>query len=153
MIFTECTCCGKDFPKLNPTKIEGAIIDVCERCSRFGTKVSVSQPLPYTPIKNTISVAKLEEDGMELVPEYGKLITQVRESKGLSRYDFAIKLNEKESILKRIEDQDFEPHEDLVKRIENFLDIRLREKVDGTLLRRDEKKKIDLTVGDIVEVS
>lgn len=149
----ECTCCGKDFPRLNPTKIEGAVIEVCERCSKFGTKVSVHQPEVYASVKKTITVNDLENSALELVPEYGKLITRVRESKGLSRYDFAIKINEKESVLKRVEDQEFEPQDDLVKKIETFLDIRLKEKVDGTFLRRDEKKKIDLTVGDIVEVN
>lgn len=154
MIDIECNCCGKEFPRLNPTRIEGAIIEVCERCSRFGTKVeiSVSKAIGYTPIKNTMKITELDNLNLELIPEYGRLIAKIRESKGLTRYDFAKKINEKESIVKRIEDQEFEPDEELIKRIENFLDIHLRERVDGTILRQREKRRINLTVGDVIEV-
>ena len=88
-----------------------------------------------------------------MVPEYGKLVAKVRESKGLTRYDFAQKINEKESILKRIEDEDFEPSEDLISKIEDFLDIRLKERYEGILLRQREKRRPPLTVRDVIEVS
>ena len=40
-----------------------------------------------------------------------------------------------------------------LRKIEDFLDIRLREKIEGTILRQRVKKKLDLTLGDVVEVS
>ena len=138
---------------MNPTKIEGAVIEVCERCSKFGTKADVSKTISYTPIKNTIKLSALDSVDFELMSEYGKLIAKVRESKGLTRYDFAKRINEKESVVKRLEDQEFEPAEELVRKIEDFLDIRLREKIKGTIFHRREKKRPDLTVGDVVEVS
>ena len=134
-------------------KIEGAVIEVCERCSRFGTKVNVPQPSAYNPIKNTIQIAELGNSDLELVPEYGKLIVKVRESKGLTRYDFAKRINEKESVVKRLEEEEFEPDGQMIKKIEDFLDIRLQEKYEGVVLRQREKKRPDLTVGDVVEVS
>ena len=88
-----------------------------------------------------------------MIPEYGKLVAKVRESKGLTRYDFAQKINEKESILKRIEDEDFEPSEDLISKIEDFLDIGLKERYEGVLLRQREKRRPPLTVRDVIEVS
>lgn len=150
-ITSECNCCGKEFPRLNPTKIEGAVIDVCERCSKFGTKIG-TQPTAYTPIKRAMKISELENISLELIPEYGKIIARVREDKGLTRYDFAKRLNEKESVIRRLEDQDFEPDEGLIKKIEDFLDIRLKEKYEETVLRQRDKKKIDLTLGDVVEV-
>ncbi len=138
---------------MNPTRIEGAVIEVCERCSRFGTKADVSKAISYTPIKNTIRFSALDSVDFELMSEYGKLIAKVRESKGLTRYDFAKRINEKESVVKRLEDQEFEPAEELVRKIEDFLDIRLREKIEGTILRQRVKKKLDLPLGDVVEVS
>lgn len=108
--------------------------------------------MAYTPIKKSIKISELGNVDLELVSEYGKLIAQVRESKGLTRYDFAQKINEKESVIKRLEDEEFEPDGGLVEKIEDFLDIRLREKYEGILLQRRERKRIDLTVGDVVEV-
>ena len=137
---------------MNPTKIEGAVIEVCERCSKFGTKVGI-QAIAYTPIKKTIKITELDNPDLELIPEYGKLIVKIREDKGLTRYDFAKRLNEKESVVKRLEDQEFEPPEELIKKIEDFLDIRLRERYEETILRQRGKKRIDLTLGDVVEVS
>ena len=152
-VTSECNCCGKEFPRLNFTRIEGAVIEVCERCSKFGIKVDAPKPVTYTPIKNTIKIAELDNSDLELIPEYGKFIARVRETKGLTRYDFAKRLNEKESIVKRLEDEDFEPAENLIKKIEDFLDIRLRERYEITLVRQRGKKRPDLTVGDVVEVS
>lgn len=133
--------------------IEGAVIEVCERCSKFGTKVNVQQEVAYKAIKKSIKISELGNVDLELVPEYGRLIARVREDKGLTRYDVAKKINEKESVVKRLEDQEFEPAEELIKKIEDFLDIRLRERYEGVVLHRREKKRIDLTVGDVVEVS
>lgn len=132
-------------------RIEGAVIEVCERCSKFGTKVNVSPT--YIPIKKTIKVSELGETDLELVPDYGRIIARVRESKGLTRYDLAKKINEKESVIKRVEDEELEPDEELIRKIEDFLDIRLREKNETVVLQRREKKKLPLTVGDVVEIS
>ncbi len=137
---------------MNPTQIEGAVIEVCERCSKFGTKVNASQ-VAYTPIKKSIKFSELSNSNLELVPEYGRLVAKVRESKGLTRYDFATKINEKESVIKRLEDEEFEPDAEMIKKIEDFLDIRLRERYETTILRQREKKRLDLTVGDVVDVS
>lgn len=133
--------------------IEGAIVDACDKCSNFGIKVNIGQESAYKAIKKTIKISELGNVDLELVPEYGRIIARVREDKGLTRYDFARKINEKESVIKRLEEEVFEPEEELIKRIEDFLDIRLRERYEGVVLRQREKKRIDLTVGDVVEVS
>lgn len=135
---------------MNHAKVEGAIVEVCERCTRFGTKVDV--PQIYAPIKKPIIFSEPDELNLELVPEYGKIIIKARKDKGLSRYDFAQNIKEKESVMKRIEDEIMKPDEDLIKRMENLLNIKLTEKYDGFVPQRG-KKRIDLTVGDIVEVS
>lgn len=131
---------------MSPARIEGAIIDVCDRCSKFGTKADAPQNT-YNAVKKTINVSDLGSIDLQLIPEYGKVIVKIREDKGLTRYDFARKINEKESVIKRIEDQKFKPDEKLVERIENFLDINLRENPDGSFLRQRVKKRIDLAAG------
>lgn len=147
----ECICCGKEFPELIPTKIEGAVIDVCDRCAKYGTKVEASRPSTYMERKMA-RINELEKHEMVLSSDYGRLIVTVRESKGLTRDDLAEKINEKESVVKRIEDQELKPDEALIKKIEDFLDIRLRESYGDIVLQKRERKKIDMTVGDVVEV-
>ena len=133
--------------------IEGAVVDACDKCSNFGTKVNTGQESAYKAIKKTVKISELASVDLELVPEYGRIIATVREDKGLTRYDFAKRINEKESVIKRLEEENFEPDGNLVRKIEDFLDIRLREKYDGVVLHRRERKKVDLTVGDVVEVN
>ncbi len=115
--------------------------------------MDVQQEVVYKAIKKSIKISELGNVDLELVPEYGRLIARIREDKGLTRYDFAKRINEKESVVKRLEDQEFEPDGELIKKIENFLDIRLRERYEDVFLHRREKKRIDLTVGDVVEVT
>jgi len=133
--------------------IEGAVVEACDKCSNFGTKVNIGQEPAYKAIKKTIKISELANVDLELVPEYGRIVATVREDKGLTRYDFAKKINEKESVIKRLEEEGFEPDGELLKKIEDFLDIRLRERYEGVVLHRREKKRIDLTLGDVVEVS
>jgi len=35
----ECNLCGRDLEVLNKTKIEGSILDVCDKCVKFGEKI------------------------------------------------------------------------------------------------------------------
>jgi putative transcription factor len=70
--------------------------------------------------------------------------------RNLTQEDLAKKLNEKVSILKRIEDG-WEPPLNVVKKLERFFNIELTEEAEE---KKIEKKtsKTDLTIGDVVEV-
>lgn len=113
---------------MNHTKIEGAIVEVCGRCSNFGVLVDAPKEANYEPIRKPIAIADWDNGNLDLIPEYGKLILKKREEKGFSRYEFAKKINERESVIKRIEEEELELDEQLVKKIEKFLEIKLMEK-------------------------
>lgn len=144
----ECQICGKNISPLIKVEVEGAIIEVCEKCIKFGTRIVPQQA--YQPIKRKIEVEKLKEN--ELVTNYGELIKKYRESKGLTREEFAKRIGERESVIKRIEEEKLEPTEELTKRIENFLKIKLTQEISGEIKYKEEKKRPKLTVGDVVEV-
>jgi len=146
----ECQLCGEDFPNLNKAEVEGSIIDVCDKCLKFGTKIIESKPI-YKSVGRKIELKELVDSDLTVVADYGYKIKKARETKGLTREQFANKINEKESLIKRIEKEQMEPSEVLVKRMENLLGISLREKYEEYRVKRQEKKK-DLTVGDIVKV-
>jgi putative transcription factor len=132
-------------------KIEGSIVDVCDKCVKFGSRV-VEQPT-YKPIVRKIDFEELKENEFVLASGYGKKIRYARETRGLTREEFANRINEKESVIKRIEDEEMEPDEELTKRIEKFLGIKLTERYEERIKQKDEKKRPKLTVGDVVKVS
>jgi len=146
----ECQLCGQDFPNLNKAEVEGSIIDVCDKCLKFGTKVIESKPI-YKPVGRKIELKELVDSDLSIIAGYGHKIKKAREMKGLTREQFANKINEKQSLIKRIEEEQMEPSEELTKRIENFLGIDLKEKYQEYKLKRQEEKK-NLTVGDIIKV-
>ncbi|MBI2547388.1 MAG: TIGR00270 family protein [Candidatus Aenigmarchaeota archaeon] len=153
MVNTECTCCGKDFSRLSPTKIEGAVIEVCDKCVKFGIKADMPQEDSYRQVKPIISGTNFNDIGLELVSEYGKLIAKVRQNKGMSRYEFSKNLNEKESVIERLEEESLEPDDKLVRKIEDFLNITLKERYENPAVQQKGKKKLKLTIGDVIKVS
>jgi putative transcription factor len=121
----ECQICGKNFQELNKIEVEGTIVGVCDKCVKFG-KI-VEEKIDYQEIKRYVRVKALIKNEIKFVPRYGELIRKTRESKGLTRVDFAMKINEMESVVKRVENEEMDPSDELTKRIENFLGIKLTE--------------------------
>jgi uncharacterized protein (TIGR00270 family) len=128
-------------------EVEGTLIDVCEKCTKFSTRVVTQQM--YEPITKKIEL-KLKEN--DFISKYGEMIKRYRESKGLTREEFAKRISEKESVIKRVEEEQMKPNDELTKRIENFLNIKLMQETIEETKYREEKKKPKLTVGDIAEV-
>jgi len=69
----------------------------------------------------------------------------------LTRKDFATKMKIKENILKRIEAEELVPEEELAKRIEKELGIKILQKVESTYPKK-EFKETRLTIGDVAEI-
>jgi putative transcription factor len=128
----ECTLCGKKADELNKIELEGSIVEVCDSCMKFGKVVETKL---YKPMAKKIQLGELVEgsDGgvATLAPDYGTRVQKAREGKGLTREEFAKAINERESVIKRLEGQTIEPDEALVKKIERFLEIKLKEKYDS----------------------
>ena len=138
--------------KLFLTEIEGSRIEVCESCGKYGNileEIKPKQVVKRVVIRKKIS--ELEESEDILKPNYGKLIIQARQKMGLERKKFAMKINEKESIIKRVESQQMTPDEKLQKKIENFFEIKLTEVYEKKKLSEGSTKP-SLTLGDIVKI-
>jgi putative transcription factor len=141
---SECKLCGKEGTPYK-AKIEGAILDVCEDCIKFGKKIEIKKPF-----KKKIYKAK-ELPETILIENYGKLITEKRIGMGLERKHFALKINEKESLIKKIELEQIRPADKLVKKIENFLGVTLTTSYEPAKSGK-EKKTGTLTLGDIISL-
>ena len=144
----ECNICGKKAPRLFKAKIEGTILEVCEKCLSYGEKII--EPEVLTRVRRVKTKPIVEEETV-FVDNYGKLIVEGRKKMNLTREEFAKKIYEKESVIKRVEAEEMRPSDALTKKIERFLGIKLT--------KTYEKKRIDkkpqrgrLTIGDVVEV-
>lgn len=145
----ECNLCGQDFKELNKAEVEGTIIDVCNNCLKFGRKVEV--PQQTYKINRKVEFKSLEQEDLTIVSGYGERMKKARESIGLTRIELASKMKEKQSVIKRLEEEKMEPDEKLMKRIEKILKISLSEQYKEAKMSRSGKKE-NLTVGDVISV-
>ena len=135
--------------------IEGAELTVCENCSKFGDilkEIKVQEPVKVKG-KTIISDDKEPETEVMdlLVEDCAEKIRKKRESLGLKQKDFAKRINEKESVVQKIESGHFEPSIDLARKIGSFLKIRLVEEYKEVHEKQAQTKSESFTIGDIIK--
>jgi len=106
------------------TKIDNAILTVCDECVSFGEEVPIIELKAQRRI-----IPRLE--GMEQIikANFHLLIKNERAKRNLTQEELAKKLNEKESIIKRVEDG-WEPPLNVIKKLERFFSIKLTEELE-----------------------
>ncbi len=159
-------CEGKIWGKGQRIILEGARITVCQNCGQLGTKITekhkftgISSKPSYSRghSKNSITSQKKPAfkansiDDMELVSDYAKRLRSVRMAKKLNQDQFAQKLNEKPSLIRRIEAGKVKPTIKLAKKIESVYNIRLLQKSDQIEVNTERfmKKSTGSSLGDI----
>jgi putative transcription factor len=141
---SECEICGSG--KANrKTKIDNAILTVCDKCVSFGEEI---KPPAIRIIKKQIP--KLEEPEEVLKPNFSEIIKMSREKMRLKQDELAKKLNEKSSVIKRVE-EGWDPSPSLISKLEKFFNIELTESPEDKKLEKKTSKE-RLTIGDVVEI-
>ena len=160
----QCEMCGETVrgtPKL--VRVEGAELRVCSRCEKFGTEVQqkrvqqASRPVTRTPgapaPAPAAQTAYRKRDLFDyiegdIVEDYAERIRKARMEKGLSQKDLAMQMKEKEHLIKKIENSELIPEENVRKKIEKVLEIHLVESMAGG---EEKKAKGSLapTLGDL----
>jgi len=138
---------------------------VCDNCAQYGTKIHNSdsknsrkrqyqktyQSSPKKKIRRTQEIETLE-----IVSDFASKIKNVRNKLRLNQDQFAQKINEKPSLLRRIEIGKVEPTVKLARKIEDTYKIRLLQKTtssDMNILENKLKKKTHgSALGDIAFV-
>lgn len=153
----ECPICGGlIWGKGQRVLLEGARITVCDNCAQHGVKIRAPsksyqikktyQKKPtVTPKKQTVKSREIDE--FEIIPNYANKIRTVRNSLGLNQDQFAQKLNEKPSLLRRIEAGRVEPTVKLAKKIQEVYKIKLLKSTDETELNIQDKKFMKKSTG------
>ncbi|MBI4441174.1 TIGR00270 family protein [Candidatus Woesearchaeota archaeon] len=142
----QCDMCGQDGAALQ-ARIEGTLLTVCQKCASFGEVVSRPQPRAKT------FIPERKKECFVIVPDYSQKIKNARERAGLKQDELATKLNERASLLQKIESGDVPPDVALAKKLESFLHITLV--VPYSEEENKEKKQAasaELTIGDILKV-
>jgi putative transcription factor len=149
--------CGAESAVLGPRKVSGSILQLCSSCGGLGSETSyrdsighrayVAETLEKRQQKNRYE--EIEPDEFVLVKDYGSIVRKAREKAGLNHSSLASKISEKKSILTSVETGKMTPNEKLIKKLENYLKIKLTEKVESTTTSSSSGEA--LTMGDLLK--
>jgi putative transcription factor len=170
--------CGAETSTPKTVKVEGAELDVCDECSDFGTEVKTESTSTTSTKYSTGSSGGSEgssgsssggtgggssggstrrsdmfDDMDELAQDYDELIRSAREDRGLSQSDLANELNEKASLIRKLERGETLPSDSVKSKLERFLDIELSAGGGGGAdeWSSDDDDAGTTTLGDVVQ--
>ncbi|MDO5860450.1 multiprotein bridging factor aMBF1 [Methanobrevibacter sp.] len=159
----ECEICGKPVPEHNPirAKIEGSVMVVCKECSKLG-KIQKAPPKPRylkqdkskrPKTTRNRSYTRNDEPSEELIEDFEFKVRKARESKNWSREELGKRINERVSVITRIETGKMTPDVKLTKKLEKALDIKLLEKVNNVDLNQFiSSSSGERTLGNIMKI-
>ncbi len=150
----ECEICGREIRgRRYRIIVEGTEMTVCEFCKNHGVeKPRVQQKSKFTPRPKPVRKPRTDIDlGDELVENYHLIIRREREKRGWSQEELAKRIQEKVSLIKKIENAEITPEPEVIEKLERLFDVKLRERVEEVKV---ETKRIDLTptLGDVVVI-
>ena len=160
----ECEICGKPVPEHNPirAKIEGSVMVVCKECAKLG-KIQKAPPKPKfrkqdkkgKKTNNTKNKAysRQEEPSEELIEDFEFEVRKAREANNWSREDLGKKINERVSVITRIETGKMTPDIKRTKKLERALDIKLLEKSENIDLNQYMSSSSgERTLGNVMKI-
>ncbi len=131
--------CGKDVTFCKKVVIEGVLLGVCAECAKFGTEAEKGRHAPAGP--QPVIEQRLErrekrqkqrdvysDGGQEvLVDDYGARVRNARSRTGMTQKELASKLNEKLTVVSKVESGVVRPDEKLIRKLQKELGIVLKE--------------------------
>lgn len=163
----QCEVCGRHIRgKAYKAIIEGARLVVCSDCAKLGSiSWEMKTPKPSNPaaklkkpLKRKLRVSTKRQSSLvptlELVDDFDVRIRRAREKKRLRHEDLGRKINEKISVLKKLESRKMTPDNKLAEKLQYTLKIKLlipatEEKTSKKLLTTTPSKA--LTLGDLIK--
>jgi putative transcription factor len=157
----QCEICGIEIiGSARKVVVEGTELDVCGRCSQYGkapqgwTPVSRKvAPVEAIPKPGTRKTKRRSFDDMddEIVSDYSKIIREAREAKGWTLEELGLNIKEKASLIRKIERSEIKPEDNLRKKLERSLEIKLTERVSHDIMEHGTGFQ-GTTLGDIVKI-
>ena len=167
----DCPICGGKIWKPSHIIVEGVRVTVCQSCSKLGQKTSITsssktqskiffkKPIRRksvsTPHIARPKVKKDDESDLQIVSDFAVKIKKAREKNKLTQEKFALKLHEKESLIRSLENGKRIPTISLAKKIEKTYNVKLIEKKiddESDYRRYIQQKKAPTTLGDMIVI-
>ena len=146
----QCEMCGAETGSPKTVKIEGAELDVCDDCADFGTEVQTQDTSASSTKYSTSSSSggsstssstsqgssgssggggggrrDMFDEMDEVAQDYDARIRDAREAEGMTQEELADQLNEKASLIRKLERGDVLPSDDVQRKLEKALGISL----------------------------
>lgn len=164
-----CEFCGEPIRGEPITiKVEGALLQVCHRCTQYGnivkspiTRAPVSKSLPQRGSRRTVQRVgskkpkfkpRGEQAEVVLIGEYGERIRSARMKMKLTQVKLANKTGISTAQIQSFESQKIRPTDAEAKKLERELKIKLFEEMDITTEFSQVAQQKKTTFGDIVNI-
>ena len=175
----QCEMCGTETTDPSRIKVEGAELDVCDSCTDFGTELQTEEESSASTKYSTSSSSgssgsgssrststtttttssggggrstDIYEDVDELAQDFDQRIRSARERADLTQDELARTLNEKASLIRKLERGETLPTDDLQRKLESHFDIDLSAGGDVDTDGWDgDSSTGEYTLGDMVE--
>ena len=158
-----CELCGKETPRTRTVSVEGSVLSVCPDCAKFGSEVAV--PIRARRPGNPVVAQRLERRQQrmserdiyeapapeELAEDFGERIRQAREARGWKQSDLGAKVNERASVIAKLESRAMVPSDAMIPKLERALGIKLREKVEPVAVKKH-VGRAPVTLGDLIRM-
>ena len=155
-----CEMCGSMSGKLINVEIEGTEMKTCVDCAKFGKEISVIRKSNVPPNVNEglqkrskrIQSRDIFEESsvMELAFDYSLRIRNARNALGITQEELGKRINEKKSIITKLENAHIHPDEKTIKKLEKALEINLKESVQPMKVKTFTTTK-NFTIGDLIK--
>jgi len=158
-----CEMCGKNVTFVRKVTIEGVSLEVCSECAKFGVESKKEVPKEQAP--RPIIAQRLENrekrsrprdvlekfDKEDIVEDFAQRIRIARERTGMSQKELAMKINERVTILSKIESAQMRPDEKIIAKLQKELGIVLKERVLEVVAPK-ESARASLTLADLIKM-
>ena len=164
-----CEMCGKESDLTKIIFIEGTQLRVCKECSRFGegaeskgggARKAASAAPSRTVVEERLQARERrmqtrsiysDEETVDLVPDYAKVIREARMARDWKQEVLAAKINEKVSVIAKLESGSMRPNDALLRKLEHELGVKLTEKVAMVKAEGGQSQGKVLTLGDMIK--
>ncbi|NLI73293.1 MAG: TIGR00270 family protein [Euryarchaeota archaeon] len=161
--------CGKESDFVRTIYLEGAQLKVCRECSRFGespegrgsskkgkggtapSRAVVAERLRARERRMRSRDVFQEETIVDLVPDYDRVIREARMERNLKQDELASRVNEKSSVIAQLENGSMRPSDQLIKKLERELNIKLTDKIALVKPEAPKGGRGVLTLGDLIK--
>jgi len=170
----QCEMCGADAASPKTVTVESAELQVCDNCADFGTEVATEESTASSSKYSTDSSSSgqssstsssstggssrshrgsdMYDEMDELVQDYDERIRAAREESDQSQEELASSLNEKASLIRKLERGDVLPSSEVQTKLERALDIAISGDASADSSEWNSENSGDgLTLGDMVK--